>query len=293
MRLPHIKWLYLTVLSIVWGSSYILIKWGLVALTPLQLGSLRLLITTIALLLVGYPSLRGLTRYHWKWLAITGYVGTFLPAFLFAFAQQHIESAVAAILNALTPLLTLIFGVLFFKIKVLRKQYFGVAIGLMGSMGLVWGGLSTSGILNPVYLLLIVMATCCYAINIHFLKIHLVQVGVMAITLGNFIFMAPIALIILLSSDFFSAKTFEHPEIYTSIGYITVLALAGSAFAKYLFNKFVKITSAIFASSVTYTLPIVALFWGISDGETITAFQLFSTVIILFGVYLSHQKKAA
>ncbi len=293
MRLPHIKWLYLTVLSIVWGSSYILIKWGLVALTPLQLGSLRLLITTIALLLVGYPSLRGLTRYHWKWLAITGYVGTFLPAFLFAFAQQHIESAVAAILNALTPLLTLIFGVLFFKIKVLRKQYFGVAIGLMGSMGLVWGGLSTSGILNPAYLLLIVMATCCYAINIHFLKIHLVQVGVMAITLGNFIFMAPVALIILLSSDFFSAKTFEHPEIYTSIGYITVLALAGSAFAKYLFNKFVKITSAIFASSVTYTLPIVALFWGISDGETITAFQLFSTVIILFGVYLSHQKKAA
>ncbi|MBT6251949.1 MAG: EamA family transporter [Flavobacteriaceae bacterium] len=293
MRLPHIKWLYLTVLSIVWGSSYILIKWGLVALTPLQLGSLRLLITTIALLLVGYPSLRGLTRYHWKWLAITGYVGTFLPAFLFAFAQQHIESAVAAILNALTPLLTLIFGVLFFKIKVLRKQYLGVAIGLMGSMGLVWGGLSTSGNLNPVYLLLIVMATCCYAINIHFLKIHLVQVGVMAITLGNFIFMAPVALIILLSSDFFSAKTFEHPEIYTSIGYITVLALAGSAFAKYLFNKFVKITTAIFASSVTYTLPIVALFWGISDGETITAFQLFSTVIILFGVYLSHQKKAA
>jgi drug/metabolite transporter (DMT)-like permease len=293
MRLPHIKWLYLTVLSIVWGSSYILIKWGLVALTPLQLGSLRLLITTIALLLVGYPSLRGLTRYHWKWLAITGYVGTFLPAFLFAFAQQHIESAVAAILNALTPLLTLIFGVLFFKIKVLRKQYFGVAIGLMGSMGLVWGGLSTSGILNPEYLLLIVMATCCYAINIHFLKIHLVQVGVMAITLGNFIFMAPVALIILLSSDFFSAKTFEHPEIYTSIGYITVLALAGSAFAKYLFNKFVKITTAIFASSVTYTLPIVALFWGISDGETITAFQLFSTVIILFGVYLSHKKKAA
>ena len=293
MRLPHIKWLYLTVLSIVWGSSYILIKWGLVALTPLQLGSLRLLITTIALLLVGYPSLRGLTRYHWKWLAITGYVGTFLPAFLFAFAQQHIESAVAAILSALTPLLTLIFGVLFFKIKVLRKQYLGVAIGLMGSMGLVWGGLSTSEILNPEYLLLIVMATCCYAINIHFLKIHLVQVGVMAITLGNFIFMAPVALIILLSSDFFSAKTFDHPEIYTSIGYITVLALAGSAFAKYLFNKFVKITSAIFASSVTYTLTIVALFWGISDGETITAFQLFSTVIILFGVYLSHQKKAA
>jgi drug/metabolite transporter (DMT)-like permease len=88
MKMQHVKWVYLTILSLVWGSSYILIKWGLVALSPLQLGSLRLLITTIALLLVGYSSLQGLSKYHWKWLAITGYVGTFFPAFLFAFAQQ-------------------------------------------------------------------------------------------------------------------------------------------------------------------------------------------------------------
>ena len=130
MKIQHIKWVYLAILSLVWGSSYILIKWGLVALSPLQLGSLRLLITTIALLLVGYSSLQGLSRYHWKWLAITGYVGTFFPAFLFAFAQQHIDSAIAAILNALTPLLTIIFGLLFFKIDILKKQYFGVGIGL-------------------------------------------------------------------------------------------------------------------------------------------------------------------
>ena len=293
MNNQYVKWLYLAILSLVWGSSYILIKWGLVALTPLQLGSLRLLITTIALLMVGYRSLRGLSKYHLKWLAITGYVGTFFPAFLFAFAQQFIDSAIAAILNALTPLLTIIFGLLFFRIDILKKQYFGVGLGLLGSIGLVWGGLQTASNINPIYTLLILAASCCYAINIHFIKIHLAQVGVMAITLGNFVFMAPAALVVLICSDFFTPQTLSHPEIYPAIGYITILALAGSAFAKYLFNKFVKITSAVFASSVTYTLPVVALFWGVYDGEVITQFQLLSTAVILVGVYLSHTKKAA
>ena len=293
MKNQYVKWLYLAILSLVWGSSYILIKWGLVALTPLQLGSLRLLVTTIALLIVGYRSLRGLSKYHLKWLAITGYVGTFFPAFLFAFAQQFIDSAIAAILNALTPLMTIIFGLLFFRIDILKKQYFGVGLGLLGSIGLVWGGLQTASNINPIYTLLILAASCCYAINIHFIKIHLAQVGVMAITLGNFVFMAPAALVVLICSDFFTTQTFSHPEIYHAIGYITILALAGSAFAKYLFNKFVKITSAVFASSVTYTLPVVALFWGVYDGEVITQFQLLSTAVILVGVYLSHTKKAA
>ena len=293
MNNQYVKWLYLAILSLVWGSSYILIKWGLVALTPLQLGSLRLLITTIVLLMVGYRSLIGLSKYHLKWLAITGFVGTFFPAFLFAFAQQFIDSAIAAILNALTPLLTIIFGLLFFRIDILSKQYFGVGIGLLGSIGLVWGGLQTASNINPIYTLLILAASCCYAINIHFIKIHLAKVGVMAITLGNFVFMAPAALVVLICSDFFTPKTFSHPEIYPAIGYITILALAGSAFAKYLFNKFVKITSAVFASSVTYTLPVVALFWGVYDGEVITQFQLLSTAVILVGVYLSHTKKAA
>ena len=293
MKIQSLKWIYLATLSVVWGSSYILIKWGLVALSPLQLGSLRLLITTVALLLVGYSSLLSLSKYHWKWLAITGYVGTFFPAFLFAFAQQYIDSAIAAILNALTPLLTLLFGMFFFHVKIQRNQFFGVGIGLIGSVGLVWGGIHTASNINPLYTILIFAASCCYAINIHFIKTHLVQVGVMAITLGNFVFMAPAALVVLILSDFFTAQTFLHPEIYPAIGYITILALAGSAFAKYLFNKFVKITSAVFASSVTYTLPVVALFWGVYDGEVITQFQLLSTAVILVGVYLSHTKKAA
>ena len=293
LHLPQNKWLYLFILSLVWGSSYILIKRGLEGLTPLQLGSLRLLISTLCLLPFGYKSLYNLSRYQWKWLAITAYVGTFFPAFFFAFAQQHIDSAIAAILNALTPLLTLLMGVLFFGVAVLRKQYWGVALGLIGSVGLIFGGIQLNPEFPLGYALLIVCASSCYATNIHFIKIHLKQVDVMAITLGNFVMMAPMALLILLPSGFFKTEVLTDPKVHISIGYVSILAIFGSAIAKYLFNQFVKFSSAVFASAVTYTLPIVALFWGLADGESISSLQILATVVILTGVYLSHKKRAA
>ena len=114
----------------------------------------------------------------------------FFPAFLFAFAQQYVDSAIAAILNSLTPLLTLLFGLLFFQVKIQRNQFF-VWIGLLGSVGRL-GRIHTASNINPLHTILI-FASCCYAINIHFIKTHLAQVGVMAITLGNFVFMAPAA----------------------------------------------------------------------------------------------------
>ena len=283
----------MAILSLVWGSSYILIKKGLESLTPLQLGSLRLLITTICLLPFGYRSLRDLSRNQWKWLAITAYVGTFFPAFFFAFAQQHIDSAIAAILNALTPLLTVVIGVVFFGVSVLRKQYWGVALGLLGSAGLIWGGIQLNPDFRLGYALLILCASACYATNIHFIKIHLQQVGAMAITLGNFVMMAPLALLILLPSGFFDWKLLTDPKVHTSLVYVAILAILGSAIAKYLFNQFVKFSSAVFASSVTYTLPIVALFWGLADGERISMSQIMATAVILVGVYLSHKKRAA
>ncbi|MGB0259815.1 MAG: DMT family transporter [Flavobacteriaceae bacterium] len=291
--MPQNKWLYLFILSLVWGSSYILIKRGLEGLTPLQLGSLRLLISTLCLLPFGYKSLYNLSRYQWKWLAITAYVGTFFPAFFFAFAQQHIDSAIAAILNALTPLLTLLMGVLFFGVAVLRKQYWGVALGLIGSVGLIFGGIQLNPEFPLGYALLIVCASSCYATNIHFIKIHLKQVDVMAITLGNFVMMVPMALMILLPSGFFKTEVLTDPKVHISIGYVSILAIFGSAIAKYLFNQFVKFSSAVFASAVTYTLPIVALFWGVADGESISSLQILATVVILTGVYLSHKKRAA
>jgi drug/metabolite transporter (DMT)-like permease len=211
----------------------------------------------------------------------------------FAFAQQHIDSAIAAILNALTPLLTVVIGVVFFGVSVLRKQYWGVALGLLGSAGLIWGGIQLNPDFRLGYALLILCASACYATNIHFIKIHLQQVGAMAITLGNFVMMAPLALFILLPSGFFDGKLLTDPKVHTSLVYVAILAILGSAIAKYLFNQFVKFSSAVFASSVTYTLPIVALFWGLADGERISMSQIMATAVILVGVYLSHKKRAA
>lgn len=287
--IPQNKWLYLFLLSLIWGSSYILIKRGLVGLTPIQLGSVRIVFSTVFLLLMGYKSLKGLTKNQWKWLAVTGFLGTFFPSFFFAFAQQHIDSSVAAIMNSLTPIFTLIIGVAFFSTRMLMRQYLGVLLGFLGSLGLIWGGTQINADQPMGYVLLIMCASMCYAVNIYFLKHKLDDVSPMAMTLGNFIAILPPAVLLLLFSDFFSVNKILNPEVINSLGFIALLAFFGTAIAKVMFNRFVKMASAVFASSVTYTLPIVALFWGTLDGERISPFQLLATAIILVGVSLAHR----
>ena len=290
IKIPENKWLYLFLLSLIWGSSYILIKRGLVGLSPIELGSVRIVISTIFLLVLGFNSLSGLSRYHWKWLIITGFLGTFFPSFFFAFAQLHIDSSVAAILNSLTPIFAVLVGITLFATRMLARQYFGVVLGFVGSLGLVWGGAQINPNQPIGYVLLIISASMCYAINIHFLKHKLSAVSPMAMTLGNFIAILPPALIMLFFSDFFSFQKLQNPEVITSLGYVATLAFFGTAIAKVMFNRFVKIASTVFVSSVTYTLPIVALFWGTLDGEKISSYQLLSTAVILVGVSLAHKK---
>ena len=290
IKIPENKWLYLFLLSLIWGSSYILIKRGLVGLSPIELGSARIVISTVFLLVLGFNSLSGLSRYHWKWLIITGFLGTFFPSFFFAFAQLHIDSSVAAILNSLTPIFTVLVGITLFATRMLARQYFGVVLGFVGSLGLVWGGAQINPNQPIGYVLLIISASMCYAINIHFLKHKLSAVSPMAMTLGNFIAILPPALIMLFFSDFFSFQKLQNPEVITSLGYVATLAFFGTAIAKVMFNRFVKMASTVFVSSVTYTLPIVALFWGTLDGEKISSYQLLSTVVILVGVSVAHKK---
>lgn len=289
--IPQNKWLYLFLLSIIWGSSYILIKRGLVGLTPIQLGSIRIVFSTVFLLLMGYKSLKGLSKNEWKWLIITGFLGTFFPSFFFAFAQQYIDSAVAAIMNSLTPIFTLLVGVAFFATKILTRQYAGVLLGFMGSVGLIWGGSQITENQPVGYVLLIISASMCYAVNIYFLKHKLANVSPMAMTLGNFIAILPPAIVLLFSSDFFSMELIQSEEVLSSLGFIALLAFFGTAIAKVMFNRFVKMASTVFVSSVTYTLPVVALFWGMLDGERISSFQFLATAVILIGVSLSHRPK--
>ena len=284
------KWLYLAILSLVWGSSYILIKKTLIGLTPLQLGSLRIIFTTIILLFIGFSSLKKIPKNKWKWIFLTGYIGSFFPSFLFAFAQTEIDSGVAAILNSLTPLATLIIGLGFFKFIIDSKQIVGVIIGLIGSFLLIYEGSTINPNQNLLLVAFIIAASICYASSVNILKAHLQEVPAISIALGNFLCILPPALIILFSSGFLNINFVESPDVQKSLFYILILAIFGSAFAKVLFNRFIQIASPVFASSVTYTLPIVAIMWGYLDGESINNRQLLATAIILVGVYLANRK---
>ena len=284
------KWLYLAILSLVWGSSYILIKKTLIGLTPLQLGSLRIIFTTIILLFIGFSSLKKIPKNKWKWIFLTGYIGSFFPSFLFAFAQTEIDSGVAAILNSLTPLATLIIGLGFFKFIIDSKQIVGVIIGLIGSFLLIYEGSTINPNQNLLLVAFIIAASICYASSVNILKAHLQEVPAISIALGNFLCILPPALIILFSSGFLNINFAESPEVQNSLFYILILAIFGSAFAKVLFNRFIQIASPVFASSVTYTLPIVAIMWGYLDGESINNRQFLATAIILVGVYLANRK---
>ena len=288
MDKKNLKWIYLIVLSLVWGSSYILIKKALIGLSPHQVGSLRTIISTVLLLLIGFSSLKSIPKDKWKWILITGLV-SFIPPFLFAYAQTEIDSALAAILNSLTPLATLIIGVGFYRFKIDKKQISGVIIGLIGSVLLMYQGSVISPNQNLLYVFFIIFASILYAVQVNLLKVHLQDVSAVAITVGNFIFIFPLAVVIFFISDY-KQIDINNEDVKVALFCLLILSIVGTVFAKILFNKFVQIASPVFASSVTYTLPIVALFWGLLDGEVFTLNQLFATVIILTGVYLANKK---
>ncbi|MBT7573326.1 MAG: DMT family transporter [Flavobacteriaceae bacterium] len=288
MENKNLKWIYLLILSFVWGSSYILIKKALIGLSPLQVGSLRTIISTVLLLAIGYSSLKSIPRDKWKWILITGLV-SFIPPFLFAYAQTEIDSALAAILNSLTPLATLLIGVGFYRFKIDSKQISGVIIGLIGSVLLMYQGSVINPDQNLLYVFFIIFASVLYAVQVNLLKVHLQDVSAVAITVGNFIFIFPLAVVIFLMSDY-KQIDINDKDVKVALFCLLILSIIGTVFAKILFNKFVQIASPVFASSVTYTLPIIALFWGLIDGEVFTLNQFFATVIILIGVYLANKK---
>jgi drug/metabolite transporter (DMT)-like permease len=285
----HNKWVYLFILSLIWGSSFILIKKGLVGLNAYQLGSLRIVLTSLFLFSVGFKSIKQIRKKHWLWIAVSGFVSSFFPPYLFALAQEHIDSAVASILNSLTPLATVIVGVLFFRILSTKRQILGVFIGLLGSILLILAGADIHADQNYMFSLLILIATLGYALNVNILKKYLTDISALAVTTGNFMFIFLPALVLLYTSGFFE-MVIQSEEMQISVGYIAILSLFGTALAKVLFNKMIQISSPVFASSVTYTMPLVAVLWGVLDGEQFVFMQLIAAAVILIGVYLSNKR---
>ena len=282
------KWVYLIVLSLIWGSSFILIKKGLVGLSALQLGSLRIIFAGLFLLIIGFRSLSKIPRQKWKYIALTSLFGTFGPAYLFAIAETEIDSSITAILNALTPLNTLILGAIFFGITFQKKQIWGVFIGLLGSILLVLNGAINHPGHNYYYAILVIIATLCYAINVNLIKRFLSDLSPLSITTGNFMVLLLPAFSILFFSGFF--EIIQLDKVQHSVLFIIVLGVVGTGIANVLFFKLIQMSTPVFATSVTYLIPIVAFFWGLLDHEMLTPIQFFGAFIILIGVYLSAKK---
>ncbi len=288
MQNTTLKWLLLLFLALVWGSSFILIKKGLLGLSPLQLGSLRIIFSAVFLLVIGFKSLTEIKHTQWKYIALTSLFGTFIPAFLFAIAQTQISSSVSSILNSLTPLNTLILGGILFGLTIKRKQTIGVIVGLIGTTLLIVNGALHHPNQNYGYTILVLMATLCYATNVNLIKKYLSDVKPLSITTGNFLVMLLPALVVLFTTNF--TQVMYHSEVTTAMLYVIILGVVGTGIANILFYKLIQISSPVFATQVTYLIPIVAFFWGLLDHESLTIVQAIGAFIILIGVYLSSKK---
>ena len=280
------KWFYLIVLSLIWGTSYILIKKGLEGFNPIQLGVVRIIITTFFLFLIGFRSLRGVSKKQWKWIAISGMVGSFFPVFLFAYAQTEIDSSIASILNSTVPLFTIIVGLLWFGILSSARQFLGVIVGLLGAMLLIILGADINPDQNYKYAGLVLLATVGYAFNANIIKSKLQEVSAMAITVGNFAVMILPALLLFGFTGVWKAEVIKGPYFWSSLGYLIILALLGTCVAKVMFNRLIQISTPVFSVSVTYLIPVVGVAWGLLDGERFQLTQLLAAVVILVGVYL-------
>jgi len=285
------KWIYLIALSLIWGSSFILIKKSLIGLSPLQVGSLRIVFSSIMIFLIAFNKIKTIQKDKWKWIAVSAVIGTFLPAFLFAFAETQIDSAVAAILNSLVPMNTVLIGLAVFKISTTKIQSAGVIIGFIGTSVLIISGSDLNPNQNYLYSGLVIICSILYATNVNLIKKHLFDVNAVAIAAGQFFVIFVPSIIVLVYSGFFDLEFRNNDLLYDSLLYVLLLSFFGTAMAKILFNKLIQISSPVFASSVTYSMLIVSVLWGILDGELFNINQAVATILIIIGVYLSNKKK--
>jgi len=278
---PTKNFLTLIFLALIWGSSYILMKKGLVSFSAIQVASLRILISAIVLL----PFLRKIQKKDWIFIAIVAFFGSGIPTFIYPLAITKIDSNIAGIINSLTPVFTMIFGVLLFKTQIKIVQVIGLLISFIGAAILILYGTSGESFSFSTYALIAVLAPLFYGFSSNVLKAKLNHIHALSLTANTFVLLFPFALIILLLTDFFQILKTD-AVAYVSLSYIAVLAILGTAFALVIFNFLIKKTSAIYASSVTFLMPIVVLMWGFLSGEIIGIFHFIGLSLILMGVYL-------
>ena len=286
---PIGHWSLLLLLSLIWGSSFILMKRGLEAFSFGQVAALRLFIAFVFLAVLGREFYKSIPKEKLWFLFLTGLIGNGIPALLFTKSQTFLDSGIVGILNVLTPLFTLFIGLFFFNLKVKLINYVGIGIGMVGAIYLLYPDIQDINDKVLLYSLMAISATVCYGLSTNIIKTHLQELNSLQITTIAFSFIGPWAGIYLFSSDFIQVMN-SHPKAWSSLGYTAILAIIGTALSVIAFNKLIKMTGTLFATSCTYIIPIVAILWGFIDGETITSHHISGFVIISAGVYLVNKR---
>ena len=284
------NWFIFIILSFIWGSSFVLIKEGLVGLTALQVASFRIISSGLILLPIALNSFKKIPANKLLLVFVSGILGSLLPAYLFCIAELHIDSSLAGTLNALTPIFTIIIGAIFFKTNTARNKILGISISFAGSILLFFAQPTFSENSNLKDVLLVIIATICYGINLNIVGKYLKEIPSLNIVAVALSLSAVPALIVLFFTGYFQQDIFEK-VILISTGYTLILGVIGTAAATVIFYMLIKRAGIVFSSMVTYAIPIVAVFWGILYGEAVGWKQIVCLLIILSGVFYANRSQ--
>lgn len=297
--IPGIAWALLILLSFIWGSSFLLIKFGVESFSPLQVAAIRLSCAGFVLLPFVFKYLKQVSLREFGLLIIIGITGNGLPAFLFPLAEKVVPTAVAGVLNAITPLFTIIIAFIFFKTRFPWIKVVGLLIGVGGTILLMLagggnGGSESGGSMGEYiqYSLYAVLATIGYAISLNLTKTYFQEKPSLLITSFALCSLAVPSLIYLFSTGDFMVVLDTDPKAWEALLYIALLGAIGTAFAVGIFYKMLQMSNLVFATSVTYTIPVVAVTWGVFFlGEELNTQHFIGFVVILLGVFLVNRKK--
>jgi len=285
-----LKWVLLLLSGFIWGSSFILMKKGLQAFSSPQVASLRIFITFVIFMPFFYSFLKKINFKDFIFITLVGLFGNGIPYYLFTYAQQHINSSTAGILNSLTPIATMIFAIIIFKFKIKIYNIIGLFIGLIGAFIIIKSGNSDFSFQGNIYGIFIILATFCYGLSTNIARYKLMNVNSVVTTGLVFFLMGPIAGIHLYSTNI--VDTIQSSEIaQEAFGYMLILSVFGTALSLIFYYYLVKISSSIFASTVTYIIPVFAIIWGVLDGEKLTFYHIIGIVVIFCGVILVNYRK--
>ena len=285
----------LALLALIWGSSFILMKHGLFAsdgsrvLDAVDIAAVRMTVAALILLPVSIKAFRIVSAKDYLYIAVVGWAGSAIPALCFATAQQKLDSGIAGMLNSLTPLFTFLIGIFIFQRKVLWMQLTGIAVAMIGTLWLIASGHQTAQ-LHWGYAMLLVLATFLYGMSVNTIAVKLRHVHALHITSLSLL-MAALPYIIYLFSSNIHQRIQQHPEGLQSLGYIILLGAMGTGAANFIYFRITQKAGPLYASSVTYLIPIVSFLWAIADGESIGAVQVLSALLILSGVGLLRRGK--